>query len=251
LSFSISGGDSPWNDTDRSFLDVVDSGVLVAASAGNTSAGVPDPVGQVNHLGPWVLTVAASTKDQEFASILSATGPGSPPPETQNIPLSKGSASPDSPALSDFPIRHFTGQDIDFEGCNGQPPFPANFFQGAVALIRRGNCTFTEKITNAVNQGNAAFVLIRNNQSGTLNMDTTGQPNVPAYSIGDQTLGDALAAFVDANPSNSTVDFDPQGTVSVQGDVLADFSLRGPVPAPFQDIQKPDITGPGVNIYAA
>ena len=251
LSFSISGGTDPWADNDRDFLDVVDSGVLVAAAAGNTSAGVPDPVGQVNHLGPWVLTVAASTKDQEFASILSASGPGSPPPETQNIPLSKGSASPDSGLLTDFPIRHFTGQDIDFEGCNGQPPFPANFFQGAIALIRRGNCAFTEKITNAFNQGNASMVVIRNNQPGTLNMDTTGQPNIPAYSISDQTIGDALAAFVDANPSNATVDFNPQGTVPVQGDILADFSLRGPVPAPYQDIQKPDIDNPGVNIYAA
>ena len=55
LSFSISGGTDPWNDNDRDFLDVVDSGVLVSASAGNTSAGVPDPVGQVNHRGPWVL----------------------------------------------------------------------------------------------------------------------------------------------------------------------------------------------------
>src|SRR5262245_32866174 len=156
LSFSISGGDSPWNDTDRSFLDVVDSGVLVAASAGNTSAGVPDPVGQVNHLGPWVLTVAASTKAQEFASILSASGPGSPPPETQNIPVNKGSASPDSGPLTDAPIRHFTGQDPDFEGCNGQPPFPD--FEGTIALIRRGNCTFTEKITNAFN-ANASMVI--------------------------------------------------------------------------------------------
>ena len=224
--------------------------MLVAASAGNTSAGVPDPVGQVNHRGPWVFTVAASTKDQEFASILSASGPGSPPPETQNIPMSKGSASPDGAPLTDFPIRHFTGQDIDFEGCNGQPPFPANFFDGAVALIRRGNCTFTEKITNAFNAG-AAMVVIRNNQPGTLNMDTTGQPNVPAYSISDQTIGDALAAFVDANPTDATVNFNPQGTVPVQGDILADFSLRGPDPAPYQDIQKPDITGPGVNIYAA
>ena len=250
LSFSISGGTDPWNDNDRDFLDVVDSGVLVAAAAGNTSAGVPDPVGQVNHLGPWVLTVAASTKDQEFASILSASGPGSPPPETQNIPMNKGSASPDGVALDDFPIRHFTGQDINFEGCNGQPPFPANFFSGATALIRRGNCTFTEKITNAFNAG-AAMVVIRNNQPGTISMDTTGQPNVPAYSISDQTIGDALNAFVDANPNDATIDFNPQGTVPVQGDVLADFSLRGPVPAPYQDIHKPDITGPGVNIYAA
>jgi hypothetical protein len=251
LSFSISGGTDPWSDNDRDFLDVVDSGVLVSAAAGNTGAGVPDPVGQVNHRGPWVLTVAASTKDQEFASILSASGPGSPPPETQNIPLSKGSASPDSGTLTDFPIRHFTGQNPDFEGCSTEPPFPANFFQGAIALIRRGNCAFTEKITNAFTQGGAAMVVIRNNQPGTLNMDTTGQPNIPAYSISDQTIGDALAAFVDANPSDATVDFNPQGTVPVQGDILADFSLRGPDPAPYQDIQKPDIDNPGVNIYAA
>lgn len=97
MNFSISGGDSPWVDNDRRKLDLVDADVLVAASAGNTSAGVPDPVGQVNHLGPWVLTVAASTKDQEIAAILSASGPGSPPPEIQNIPMSKGSASPDGP----------------------------------------------------------------------------------------------------------------------------------------------------------
>jgi hypothetical protein len=250
MNFSISGGTDPWVDNDRRKLDIVDSGVLVAASAGNTGDGVPDPVGQVNHRGPWVLTVAASTKDQEFASILSASGPGSPPPETQNIPMSKGSASPDGTPLSDFPIRHFTGQNIDFEGCSTEPPFPANFFDGAVALIRRGNCTFTEKITNAFNAG-AAMVVIRNNQPGTLNMDTTDQPDVPAYSISDQTIGDALNAFVDANPSDATVNFDPQGTVPVQGDILADFSLRGPDPAPYQDIQKPDITGPGVNIYAA
>ena len=94
------------------------------------------------------------------------------------------------------------------------------------------------------------MVVIRNNQAGTVSMDTTGQPNVPAYSC-DQTPGDALAAFVDANPTNATVNFTLHGVAATQGDVLADFSLRGPDPAPFQDITKPDITGPGVLIYAA
>src|SRR5215831_13386412 len=92
LNFSISGGDDPWSpaDNDLRFLDLVDADVLVAASAGNTSAGVPDPVGQVNHRGPWMLTVPASTKDQVLhdASV-SASGPGSPPPDTQNIGLDK------------------------------------------------------------------------------------------------------------------------------------------------------------------
>ena len=252
LSFSISGGTDPWSDNDRDFLDVVDSGVLVSAAAGNTGTGVPDPVGQVNHRGPWVLTVAASTKDQELHdALLSASGPGNPPPNIQNIPIDKGSASPDSGPLSDFPIRHFTQQDPTMEGCTAaSPPFPPGFFTGAAALIHRGNCAFTEKITNAFNAG-AAMVIIRNNQPGTLLMDTTGQPNVPAYSISDQTTGDALAAFVDANPNNATIDFALHGAVTVQGNILADFSLRGPDPAPYQDIQKPDIDNPGVNVYAA
>jgi subtilisin family serine protease len=248
MNFSISGGTDPWIDNDRRKLDLVDAGVLVAASAGNTGAD-PDPVGKVNHRGPWVLTVAASTKDQVLHDgLLSASGPGNPPPDTQNIGLDKGSASPDGSPLTDFPIRHFTGQTN--EGCNSEPTqFPPGFFDGSVALIHRGGCTFTEKITNAFNAG-AAMVVIRNNQPGTVLMDTTGQPNVPAYSC-DQAPGDALVAFVDAHPTDATVNFTLHGAAASQGDVLADFSLRGPDPAPYQDITKPDITGPGVLIYAA
>jgi len=63
MNFSISGGLNPWSDNDRTKLDLVDSGVFVAASAGNTSFTITDPVGNVNHLGPWVLSVAASTRD--------------------------------------------------------------------------------------------------------------------------------------------------------------------------------------------
>ena len=81
-------------------------------------------------------------------------------------------------------------------------------------------------------------------------MDTTGQPAVPAYSC-DQAPGDALAAFVDANPTDATANFTLNGAANTQGDILADFSLRGPDPAPYQDITKPDITGPGVLVYAA
>jgi len=250
MNFSISGGTDPWVDNDRRKLDLVDAGVLVAASAGNTSTGIPDPIGEVNHRGPWVLTVAASTKDQVlFDGVLSASGPGEPPPDTQNIGLSIGSASPEGTPLTDFPVRHFTGQDIASEGCNTQPPFPPGFFTGSVALIRRGNCAFTEKITNAFNAG-AAMVVIRNNVPGTVLMDTTGQPVVPAYSC-DQAPGDALAGFVDENPTDATVNFTLHGAATTQGDILADFSLRGPDPAPYQDITKPDITGPGVLIFAA
>ena len=90
MNFSISGGTSPWNDNDRRKLDLVAADVLVSASAGNTSAGVPNPVGHVNHRGPWVMTVAASTRDGDIAGQVSASGPGTPPPDTQDIAHGQG-----------------------------------------------------------------------------------------------------------------------------------------------------------------
>jgi len=254
MSFSISGGNSPWTDNDPGKLDLVAANIVVSASSGNTSATITNPVGQVNHRGPWVMTVAASTKDGALQGILSASGPGSPPPLTQNIVMVKGNSSPDGSSFTNKPIKHFTGQDSASEGCTpgedtvdpGFVPFPAGFFTGSVALIKRGISPFTKKIQNAFNAG-ADFVVIRNNVATPISMDTTGQPAIPAYSM-NQDVGDALAAFVDANPSTATVNFTlaPTG-----GDVLAGFSLRGPITNVLRDIQKPDVTGPGVNIYAA
>lgn len=250
INFSISGGASPWTDNDRRKLDLVNANVLVAASAGNTSATVTNPVGAVNHRGPWVMSVAASTHDAQASGLVSISGPGTPPANLLNISMTKGSVSPNGTSQTNLPIRHFLGQ-TGAEGCTAGedtapanlPPIPAGFFNGAAALIQRGSCPFTKKITNAFNAG-AAFVIIRNNSATAFSMNTTGQPNVPAYSV-EQAQGDALVAFVDANAATATVNLD-----IVLGNVLANFSLRGPTAAPLADLQKPNITGPGVNIYA-
>ncbi|MGA8277844.1 MAG: S8 family serine peptidase [Rhodanobacteraceae bacterium] len=248
LNFSISGGTSPWNDNDRDFLDAMNAGVFVAAAAGNLQAGETDPVGKVNHRGPWLLSVAASTQDEIIGPNLSVTGPGTPPPETVGVPLNPGSTTPASstPTLTDHPIRSYSPNP---EACTASGGIPAGTFTGAIAMLRRGTCTFTEKITNAANAG-ADLVVIGNNVPGTVNMDTTGAPNVPAYST-TMFQGDALIAFADANPTDATADVVPIAVGNTQGDVLANFSYRGPTPAPFADLTKPDISGPGVNIYAA
>ena len=248
INFSISGGTSPWSDNDRQFLDAVGAGIFVAASAGNTSTAVPNPVGQVNHRGPWVMTVAASTHDRKIGPGMSLTGPGTPPAATQNIALNPGSTTPASstPTFSGKPVKSYP---TNIEGCTASGGFPAGTFTGAIAVVRRGTCPFTEKITNAANAG-AQMVVIGNNQAGSINMDTTGAPSVPAYSM-SQAAGDAVIAFVAGNPSSTTADVAPITSGSTQGDVLANFSFRGPTPSPLADLTKPDITGPGVDVYAA
>ncbi len=239
INFSISGGRSPWTDTDRAFLDAVGNDIFVATSAGNTRATAPNPVGAVNHLGPWLMSVAASTHDKNVAGngLMSATGPGTPPANTTNIAMTPGSGVNVGVAGA-FPIRRDAS---NVEGCTA---FPANYFQGAVALISRGTCAFEVKVNNAAAAG-AAVAVIYNNAAGSINMNVGGA-SLPAYSI-QQAQGTALANYITANGATpTTVDFSP---AVQQGDVLAGFSLRGP--SPIATLTKPDITGPGVSIYAA
>ena len=248
LNFSISGGTSPWVDNDRGFLDAVEADIFVAASAGNNSQTDPSVISRVNHRGPWVMTVAASTQDQIIGPSLSMTGPGTPPAEIAGIPLTPGSTTPVSsiPSWTGKPVKTYT---TNIEGCTASGGIAAGTFAGSIAVLSRGTCPFAEKIQNAYDAG-AEMVVIANNQPGSISMDTTGAPNVPAFSIGEAATGAALIAFLDAN-SSGVGDVDAIAVGNTQGDVLADFSYRGPTPGSLADLTKPDITAPGVNIYAA
>lgn len=240
VNFSISGGANPWNDNDRTFLDIVAQGTFVAASAGNNSATDPTVVGRVNHRGPWVMSVAASTRDGNFEGEVTANG--------ITYPALHGSNSQPGTSVVDMPIRFDPAQPAAAEGCNASGGFPANFFDGSIALIQRGSCAFTEKVNNAIAAG-AEKVLIWNNATGGLAPLTPGatDPSVPVYGI-EQTSGQAIRAYITSNPPAAVASLE---VIESQADVLADFSYRGPTPSPLGDLQKPDITGPGVDIYAA
>ena len=162
--------------------------------------------------------------------------------------MDQGSASPPGEAFTDKPILRDSNQTPGAEGCSAPTgtPFPQDFFAGSVALIQRGSCTFTEKINNAADAG-ADMVIIWNNEAGGFGMLTPDQQDIPAYSIA-QDAGQAMADFIDSNPASATFNFMLE---PIPGDVLADFSFRGPTPAPLENLQKPNITAPGVNIFAA
>ncbi len=268
INYSISGGRDPWNDLDRLFLDAVNADVFVSASAGNTSTSIPTPTGNVAHLGPWTMTVAASTQDELIGPQLAVTGPDPlpvPPPDLAHVPLNPGTTTVTSTTTNFTGMRLLT-YPSNIIGCTSTGGIAPGYFTGTIAMMRRGTCGFTEKITNAFNAG-ATMVIIGNNAAGSLNMNTAGAPAIPAFSA-TQDFGDALIAYAAGNnPPTPPADqifadgFDLlPGTIadysravqsSRQGDVLASFSLRGPTPAPFADETKPDITGPGVDIYAA
>lgn len=236
-------GDSPWSDGEEMWLDALGADIFVAASAGNTRPGCYDPAGRVSNISPWVATIAASTHDENVSGtgLLSATGPGTPPAPTRGVILAPGSGLEVGSPLADVPIRWNATNPI---GCTVNGGFPPGYFAGAVALIARGNCTYEEKIDNAQAAG-ALVAVIYNNQDGSIFINA-GASTLPAYSI-DRLTGAAFVEYIAASaPAEVTVDFTP---ASRQGDVLASFSLRGP--DVLTTITKPDLTAPGVNIYAA
>jgi subtilisin family serine protease len=236
-------GESPWSNGDDIWLDALGADVFVAASAGNTRAGCADPAGRVSNIAPWVTTVAASTHDENVSGSgrMSATGPGAPPASTQTILLTPGSGLDVGHAMSGIDIRYYAANPI---GCTANGAFPPGYFAGAAALIARGNCAYEEKIANAEAAG-AVLAIVYNNNEGYIYMNV-GSATLPAYSI-LQSEGQAYIAFIDASaPAPVTIDFTP---ATVRGDVLAGFSLRGP--DVLTSVTKPDLTAPGVNIYAA
>jgi uncharacterized protein (TIGR03437 family) len=118
---------------------------------------------------------------------------------------------------------------------------------GQLALIKRGLCTFTEKIQNATAAG-AVGAIIYNNVDDTPPMMDTRDAQIPSMII-SQAEGEALAGFLAAHRAQAS--FDPALSAwPSTADVLARFSGRGPAGGSAQPV-KPDVLAPGRFILSA
>lgn len=122
----------------------------------------------------------------------------------------------------------------------------ADALDGQIALISRGGCAFSIKVNNAASLG-AVAALIYNNTSGLISM--IGDPvAIPGASL-TKSQGEALAlehGKVLTVSAESEVASLPSDTPA---DSLAEFSSRGP--RGYDSYLKPEISAPGVAIYAA
>lgn len=257
FNFSISGGNNPWTDNDRRFLDAFGAGILPVASAGNTSDTIPDPVGNVAHLSPWTMTVANQTHNRVNNNEVSAVAVGVDSPE--GIDSMYGLLGV---------IDNFGGQDVveegiygghiddggNFEGClpwTGQ--YAANF-ANRILLVSRGSCNFSVKIDNGAAAG-ASAVLVFNNQSVLpIVMGGIETTTIPSLMIG-QTDGENLRdALTPPGVEGGGLTITMSGTsvrdiIDDVGSFINAGSLRGPNTS--FDVTKPDLGGPGTNIFAA
>ena len=109
---------------------------------------------------------------------------------------------------------------------------------GKIALVRRGDITFEEKVQFAQEAG-AIAVIIYNNVFGEIRMTIGNNAKIPAVSIGKDE-GDRLAA-----QESGKLEFNLD---NVAGPFMSDFSSWGPTPSLTL---KPEITAHGGNILSS
>ncbi|VAW35855.1 hypothetical protein MNBD_GAMMA01-1415, partial [hydrothermal vent metagenome] len=250
LSFSISGGLNPWNDLNRVFLDAVNAGIVVSTAAGNTSAATPNPVGQVNHRGPWLLSVANSTHSRAFGNEISITAPN---PVPENLTGLFGTNSSTDNFTADVAADLIYAGNVDAgneDGCNA---FSNNTsFTGKIALIARGTCDFAVKVNNAQAAGAIATLVHNNIEGPNAIMSGMESTTIPAvfFSLLD---GSAVISFIQSVNAGDVQAFLAQNIVHMLvdtlGDILNSSSFIGPNNS--FDVTKPDINGPGTDIFAA
>jgi hypothetical protein len=243
VNYSIGGGVDPWSGSvSLAFLNAVEAGVYISAAAGNTGPG-PETV---NHLQPWVATVAAVQHGRGGLGIqLSVTGPTPVPANLTSMTAVEGTGgTPHSaPIPGNTLLKISGGIDTADDGCNA---YSSGAFTGAIAVIRRGTCTFSVKVDNAAAAG-AIAVVIANNIAGDLAPSVPGT-GIPVFAV-TQANGNALRDFAATRPNTTAAIGFPATLVANTPDVVASFSSRGPA-SPF-NLLKPDMSAPGVSVLAA
>lgn len=118
---------------------------------------------------------------------------------------------------------------------------------GKVAFVIRGELAFVDKIANAKAAG-AEAIIIYNNLPGDGHNPIyagAGHNYIPSFSLTYED-GEAIASLLE---DGATVTFGEMGGSVTTGDLLAEFSSRGPVN--YTAAIKPEVVAPGVDVHSA
>jgi hypothetical protein len=225
INFSVAGGTSPYTDpVELAFLDAYAAGVFVTASAGNEGPGA----GTANHLSPWTMSVGASTQERAFTSQLSLTADNGDTLQLEGASITAGISSP-LPVVLSSAAPYSNPLCLD--------PAPPGLFTGQIVACQRGPGRIAKGFN--VLQGGAAGMILYNPDPAEV---LTDNHFLPTVHLPDDT---AFLAFMSGH-TGVTATFTQGAADTAQGDVMTNFSSRGPAGG----FIKPDITAPGAQILA-
>jgi uncharacterized protein (TIGR03437 family) len=132
---------------------------------------------------------------------------------------------------------------------------PAGSLAGAIALVERGTCFYSDKIANAQNAGAIAVVIYQSSAQNPIYSSFGAQDTgIPAVMIGNGD-GVSLKSFL-AGKSFVAATLDPAFTpTGSTASVMWPSSSRGPSPGNWgltpTTVIKPEVVAPGADIYTA
>jgi len=229
INYSIGGGAGQPGADDIAFLFAVDAGVFVATSAGNSGPGA----GTVGSPGtmPWLTTVGASTQDRTFQGSVELAGDGT---------FYGASVTGDA-----GPAEIVDAADLGNElGDPSRVPVFDGDVSGKIVLVERGVYDRVAKSYAVWLAGGAGMILYNTNDAQDTNTDTHWVPTLHV----NNTDGLAIKAYI-AGTAEPMATLNGGEFTPIPAPWMASFSSRGPNLF-ADDIIKPDITAPGVNILA-
>nr|MDF9462990.1 S8 family serine peptidase [Lactobacillus amylovorus] len=119
--------------------------------------------------------------------------------------------------------------------------------KGKIAIVKRGDLTFTDKQKFAEKAGAAGLIII-NNQAGPLT-SVQYDAGFPTAGLSD-TAGAALVKYVEEHPNEAlkvNIEVQPLANTTTKSDLMSSFTSYGPV---SNLAFKPDISAPGGNIWS-
>lgn len=228
INYSIGGGAGGPGADEIAFLFAADAGVFVATSAGNSGPN-PATLGNPGTM-PWMTTVGASTQPRFFQGTIEL-GDGS---------SFAGASITPGVGWATLVDAEFAGGDLCIPGTLNPAAVSGN-----IVLCRRGAIGRADKSLAVAQAGGVGMIMYENTDDNNLFSDTHWVPTVHI----DNTPGLAIKSYIasDANPTAQLVG--EQLSVWPFAPSMTLFSSRGPNPV-VEDIIKPDITAPGLQILA-
>ncbi len=229
INYSIGDGNPDFLDADDvAFLFARQAGVFVAASAGNAG---PD-ASTVDHGGPWLTTVGASTQNRSF---------------TGTVTLGNGQSYKGvtlTPGLASTPL--VDGAAAGSEGClTGLNP---SLVTGKI-VVCQGSFNRAARSLAVKEAGGVGMILYTETDTDALLSDNH---HVPSLHV-THTNGLAIKAYIAAAGASASASLSGGAKEFGGGNTMAAFSSRGPLlPSDRStgDLLKPDITAPGVQVLA-
>ena len=251
INFSIGGAEGfPWEDPmELAFLNARKAGINVAAAAGNSGPSYYS----ADHASPWVTTVGASTHDRvaSFGDKTISNFQGAKAPSSGSVAGKSFSGGITGAVVlaENYPDPDETDA---FNAASCNVPFPAGTFTAdQIVLCERGDAPRVDKAKNVAAGGAGGFIL--QNISSSANDLATDSYVIPGIQV-TTTARYQLRNWINANPVGEAI-----ATISeaennyaldpVAGNQLAIFSSMGP--SRTNNTLVPDLTAPGVGIYAA